>query len=186
MHYWPFVRGIHRSPVNSPHKGQLRGTLMFSLICTQINGWVNNGEAGDLRHYRAHYDVTVMRMTIPAWWCLLLFGLYLAQPLGKTMLTITVYVPQAAVLGWAWGKSSKQVFGEEPTSIHIRVFFREEILSWYCLLIIRLYQSKSFWHWMNPKILTALHWPQLPPPTLEMNQNPLAVVNHFSAMSTDP
>ena len=25
-----------------------------------INGWVNNGEAGDLRRYRAHYDVTVM------------------------------------------------------------------------------------------------------------------------------
>ena len=23
-------------------------------------GWVNNGEAGDLRSYRAHYDVTVM------------------------------------------------------------------------------------------------------------------------------
>ena len=20
--YWPFVRGMHRSPVNSPHKGQ--------------------------------------------------------------------------------------------------------------------------------------------------------------------
>ena len=32
--YWPFVRGIHRSPVNSPHKGQWRGTLMFSLICS--------------------------------------------------------------------------------------------------------------------------------------------------------
>ena len=31
--YWPFVRGIHRSPVNSPHKGQWRGALMFSLIC---------------------------------------------------------------------------------------------------------------------------------------------------------
>ena len=31
--YWPFVRGIHRSPVNSPHKGHWRGTLMFSLIC---------------------------------------------------------------------------------------------------------------------------------------------------------
>ena len=39
--YWPFVRGIHRSPVNSPHKGQWRGALMFSLICTRINGWVN-------------------------------------------------------------------------------------------------------------------------------------------------
>ena len=59
--YWPFVRGIHRSPVNSPHKGQWRGALMFSLICVWINGWVNNREAGDLRRYRAHYDVNVMR-----------------------------------------------------------------------------------------------------------------------------
>ena len=31
--YCPFVRGIHRSPVNSPHKGPWRGALMFSLIC---------------------------------------------------------------------------------------------------------------------------------------------------------
>ena len=46
--YWPFVRGIHRPPVNSPHKGQWRGALMFSLICVWINGWENNGEAGDL------------------------------------------------------------------------------------------------------------------------------------------
>ena len=44
---WSFVRGIHRSPVNSPHKGQWRGDLMFSLICVWINGWVNNREAGD-------------------------------------------------------------------------------------------------------------------------------------------
>ena len=43
---WPFVRGIHRSPVNSPHKGQWRGDLVFSLICalnkrlsTQSWGW---------------------------------------------------------------------------------------------------------------------------------------------------
>ena len=58
--YWPFVRGIHRSPVNSPHKGQWRGALMFYLICVWINGWVNNREAGDFRRYRAHYDVIVM------------------------------------------------------------------------------------------------------------------------------
>ena len=58
--YWPFVRRIHRSPVNSPHKGQWRGALMFSLISVWINDWVNNGEAGDLRRYRIHYDVTVM------------------------------------------------------------------------------------------------------------------------------
>ena len=58
--YWPFVRGIHRSPVNSPHKGQWRGALVFSLICVWINGLVNNREAGELRRYRAHYDVIVM------------------------------------------------------------------------------------------------------------------------------
>ena len=34
--FWPFVRGIHRCPVNSPHKGQWRGALMFSLICAWI------------------------------------------------------------------------------------------------------------------------------------------------------
>ena len=58
--YWSFVRGIHRSPVNSPHKGQWRGALIFSLMCTRINSCVNNREAGDLRRYRHHYDVIVM------------------------------------------------------------------------------------------------------------------------------
>ena len=56
LRYWPFVRGIHRSPVNSSHKGQWRGALMFPLICA----WINNREAGDMRRYRAHYDVIVM------------------------------------------------------------------------------------------------------------------------------
>ena len=58
--YWPFVRGIHRSPVNSPHKGQWRGALMFALIYAWTNSWVNNQNAGDLRCYHAHYDVIVM------------------------------------------------------------------------------------------------------------------------------
>ena len=58
--HWPFVRGIHRSPVNSPHKGQWSGALIFFLICAWINGWVNNGEAGDLRRHRTHYNVTVL------------------------------------------------------------------------------------------------------------------------------
>ena len=59
---WPFVRGIHRTPVNSPHKGQWRRALMFSLICVWINDWVNNREASDLRRYHAYYDVIVMNI----------------------------------------------------------------------------------------------------------------------------
>ena len=44
--YWPFVPVIHRSPVNSPHKGQWRGELVFSLICAWINGWVSKQSRG--------------------------------------------------------------------------------------------------------------------------------------------
>ena len=60
--YWPFVRGIHRSPVNSPHKVQWRGALVLSLTCAGVNGWLNNREAGDLRRHGTHYDVTVMNL----------------------------------------------------------------------------------------------------------------------------
>ena len=54
---WPFVRGVHRSPVNSPHKGQWRGALMFA------NNLANNRDASDLRHQHTHYDVSVMWVT---------------------------------------------------------------------------------------------------------------------------
>ena len=60
-HYWPFVGRIHRSAVNSPHKDQQRGALMFSLICTWTKGWVNNQDGGgDVRCHGAHYDFTAM------------------------------------------------------------------------------------------------------------------------------
>ena len=60
--YWPFVQGIHRSPVNSLHKGQWHRALVFYLICARINLWVNSLEAGKLRRHRAHYDVIVMNL----------------------------------------------------------------------------------------------------------------------------
>ena len=57
---------------NSPVTGQFpeqkpvtrSSDNMSSLICAWINGWVNNREAGDLRRYRAHYDITVMSTAI--------------------------------------------------------------------------------------------------------------------------
>ena len=78
-HNWPFVRGIHRSPVNSPYKGQWRGALMFSLICVWINDWENNREAWDLRRYCAHYDVIVMDGLYTA--DIFLFFIFLSAPL---------------------------------------------------------------------------------------------------------
>ena len=58
--YWPFVRGMHWWPVDSPHKGQWRWAWMFSLSCVRTSDWANHRNAGDLRRNRAHYDVTVI------------------------------------------------------------------------------------------------------------------------------
>ena len=54
------MRGIHRSPVNSPCKGQWREALMLTLICAWTNGWVNNRDTFDLRRHCAHHCVAVM------------------------------------------------------------------------------------------------------------------------------
>ena len=56
LRYLPFLREIHRSPVDSPHKGQWRGALMFSLICACIIAWAENWDAGDLRRNRVYYE----------------------------------------------------------------------------------------------------------------------------------
>ena len=58
--YWPFVRGIHRSPVNSPSQMPVTRGFDVSLICAWTKAWVNNRYADDLRRHYAHYDVTVM------------------------------------------------------------------------------------------------------------------------------
>ena len=64
--YLALCAGNSPVPVISPHKGQWRGALMFSLICVWINGWVNNREAGYLRRHRGHYDVNVMSYRKPS------------------------------------------------------------------------------------------------------------------------
>ena len=59
--YWTFVREFNCSRWIP----QWRAALVVSLICVWMNGWVNNREAGDLRRYRVHYDVTVMATYAP-------------------------------------------------------------------------------------------------------------------------
>ena len=115
--YWPFVRGIHRSPVNFPHKGQWRGALVFSLICTRINGWVNNGEAGDLRRYRAHCDVIVM-IGIKANLCLT-ENVFEFVFCGKR-----VFHPNITMQGTMKLKWNKQLSSIGPTFIHSLDIFK--------------------------------------------------------------
>ena len=76
--YWPFVRGIHQSLVDSLHKTRWRGALVFSLIYVWTNGWANTCGAGDLRCHRVHVDVTIMMFAdviwarghqLPWWFC---------------------------------------------------------------------------------------------------------------------
>ena len=88
---------------------------MFSLICTWINSWVNNREAGDLRRHRAHYDVMVMLSQFPASRCFPNL-----TSLWKHTLAIEYHVyiwqvsPQPSCGDtcqiWMWFKESKKYF----------------------------------------------------------------------------
>ena len=98
--YWPFVRGIHRSSVNSPHKGQWRGALMFSLICACINGCVSNRTAGDLRCHHTQYDVTVMIAEI---WKLWSIGSHLYYCLYHTVCLKVTFLYHIWILYHGWG-----------------------------------------------------------------------------------
>ena len=60
--YWPFARGIHRSPVDSPHKGQWREALVFYLIYAWTNDLANNREMSSYQNRKSHCgDKTVVR-----------------------------------------------------------------------------------------------------------------------------
>ena len=96
--YWSIVLGIHRSPVNSPHKGKWRGALMFFLICAWINVWVNNDEAGDLRRHRAHYDVTLMELQSEG-----------RVPVDSLMTTIVAFHQLTFSYGRKWSRLFKVV-----------------------------------------------------------------------------
>ena len=77
--YWPFVREIHRSLVNSPHKGQLRGALMFPLVWAvwykrlskQSWGWWFETPPCSLWRHRnapvAFLDPCIINFTVGVW-----------------------------------------------------------------------------------------------------------------------
>ena len=65
--YWPLVRGIHRSLVNSPHKGEWRGALMLSLICALNKRLSKQWWGWWFETHRTHYDVTVIHVLFLLW-----------------------------------------------------------------------------------------------------------------------
>ena len=58
--YWPFVRGFTGHQWIPPSKASDEELWCVLSSAPEKNGWLNNGEAGDLTHHRAHSDVTVM------------------------------------------------------------------------------------------------------------------------------
>ena len=58
MGFCPFVRGIHRTPVNSPHKGTVMRTFDLSLLLVWTNCWTITRLIGNSRR---SFDVGTMR-----------------------------------------------------------------------------------------------------------------------------
>ena len=140
-------------PVNSPHKGQWRGALMFSLIYAWINDWVNNRGAGDLRRHRGNYDVIVMTYhnLVCIWGWMGLWGFLWWAPSVKRK------NHHGVSFGWSntWfhsntGLSSTQyeqipiIFGVWP--FWLIPFFLHSITFWwvYCWIVFHLLKLLSF------------------------------------------
>ena len=60
IYYSAWTGTVHMKYWHFPHKGQWRGALIFTLICTWTNGWVNNRYAGDSKRHCTYHDVTVI------------------------------------------------------------------------------------------------------------------------------
>ena len=57
-------QGSYWSLMDSPHKGQWRGALMFSLICAWTNGWTNNQDADDVSPLWRHCNDILEKPTV--------------------------------------------------------------------------------------------------------------------------
>ena len=77
---WPFARGIHRSPVDSPHKGPVTISLMLSLMLTWTRCWTNSQVAIDFRCHVAYVTSLQWQKTQKAQIIFLILGLYFYFP----------------------------------------------------------------------------------------------------------
>ena len=138
-------------PVNSPHKGQWRGALMFSLIYVWINDWVNNRDAGELRRHRGHYDVIVMKIANKIAKCIgVMSGL--KYQLDKTTLVLiynSLVLPHFYFSILAWGFESERLLKLQKKAI--RTIHRAKYNAHTKPLNEGIQSSRSeryFWHTM--------------------------------------
>ena len=95
---WPFVRGIHRSPVNSPPKGQWRGALIFFFdlrlnkrLSKQSWGWWFKTLSCPLwRHCNGHFWIYA-RNNVCSWISTKyeIYGVRVGVETGKWRLTLS-------------------------------------------------------------------------------------------------
>ena len=109
--YWPFVRGIHRSPVSPLPKAS---DAVFSLICAWTEGWVNNRDAGDLRRHCAHHDITVMI------WC--------ALEISRSFFLWRVHEGHPGMVSFGSANSDRSCCAVHTLVLYITAIYRESIV----------------------------------------------------------
>ena len=156
-------------PVNSPHKGQRRGTLMFSLICARINDRVNNREAGDLRRHRGHYDVIVMNTLFRVWTHKRQslprpYGRAMGRPYGRTMEFFGEQIPR--IVHDTSDATLKLMGNMDPLRIkHMVTTKQNNIYSYHPISNrfswIKMYEFRMKLHWslfLWIKLTLIQHW----------------------------
>ena len=103
--YLPSVMEIRRSPVDSPHKGQWCGALMFSFMCSWTKGSTNSPNATDLRRHSAHCVIIVMKLcqfANPKLGFERLFTHSHLDPYENTSLTFEMYYKVIITVSMCW------------------------------------------------------------------------------------
>ena len=68
LRYWPFVQGIHQSPVNFPHKGQWGGHLCLNKrLRHSWNWWVETPTRSLWCHCNAFWQCSIFNV-VCGWW----------------------------------------------------------------------------------------------------------------------
>ena len=153
---WLFVRGIHRSPVDFPNKGQRHWAMMFSLICAWTNGWVNNQDAGDLRRHRTHFDVTVM-------WCRIVIQ-WSAQPRDLSVFNASLLSIFELVNGSNWGGGGGGGGGVSVHNIRNCLKFATLLYPDYHSLEVTIFCTQQQFKFVvsdHPHICLKLWWKQM-------------------------